>query len=420
MNYASAIIRWQARIHREWAGLALAALRSGNPAEAARITRKALTLARGSASPEATHSSSEKQILIIDRALPDPSLDSGSVRLVEIIRLLGEMGWSVTFIADTIPPAQSGKIVVGGVEFCVDSIGNLPRWLAAHRESLGAVWLSRFQTVLKHAPLIKALAPGVRILFDTVDLHFVRERRRLEIEGNPQANATAARIRRMEVGAASLADTTIVVSEIEGAALAGFAHDVKIAILGNIHVPLPRDRIPSSNHRSGLLFIGGTQHAPNRDALAWLACELFPAIRARLPDIELHVVGAIEDRELAQFSTHGIVFHGHVPNLEPYLSGCRVSVAPLRIGAGVKGKINTAMSHGIPVVATSIAIEGMHLTDGGDVLVGDDAESFAHAVARVYDDAEMWEHFSRAGALNVAEHYSPDLAKTALSKLLSQ
>ncbi len=78
---------------------------------------------------------------------------------------------------------------------------------------------------------------------------------------------------------------------------------------------------------------------------------------------------------------------GHVPDLTPYLTGCRLSVSPLRYGAGVKGKVNHAMSYGLPVVATTPSIEGMHLTPGVDVLVGDDPESFAEAIVRAYHDA---------------------------------
>ena len=92
---------------------------------------------------------------------------------------------------------------------------------------------------------------------------------------------------------------------------------------------------------------------------------------------------------------------GHVPDIEPYFSGCRVSIAPLRYGAGVKGKVNLAMSHGLPVVATTAAIEGMHLTDGDDVLVADDPRAFADAVRRAYDDEALWQRLSDGGRRNI-------------------
>ena len=93
----------------------------------------------------------------------------------------------------------------------------------------------------------------------------------------------------------------------------------------------------------------------------------------------------------------GLRVHGHVPDIEPFAAQCRIAIAPLRFGAGVKGKINLSMSHGQPVVATSCAVEGMHLTPGHDVLVADDAETFAGHVARLYNDAALWRSLAEAG-----------------------
>ena len=86
----------------------------------------------------------------------------------------------------------------------------------------------------------------------------------------------------------------------------------------------------------------------------------------------------------------GVHVHGHVPDLQPWLQRCRVSLAPLRYGAGVKGKVNQAMAHGLPVVATACAVEGMHLQDGSDVLVADTAEDFASAVPVSYTHLDVY------------------------------
>ncbi|WP_288126488.1 glycosyltransferase family 4 protein, partial [Thiomonas sp.] len=97
------------------------------------------------------------------------------------------------------------------------------------------------------------------------------------------------------------------------------------------------------------------------------------------------------------WSRDDVLLHGRVADLGPWLESCRLSIAPLRFGAGVKGKLNTAMAHGLPVVATSVAAEAMHLQDGRDVLLADDAESFAAAIVRVYADAELWGALSAGG-----------------------
>src|SRR3546814_1900450 len=92
------------------------------------------------------------------------------------------------------------------------------------------------------------------------------------------------------------------------------------------------------------------------------------------------------------------------------MDGCRVAVAPLRYGAGVKGKVNLSMAHGQPVVSTPCAVEGMHLRDGHDVLVADDAAAFADAVVRLHEDEALWTTLSRNGLDNVrSEEHTSEL-----------
>ena len=99
------------------------------------------------------------------------------------------------------------------------------------------------------------------------------------------------------------------------------------------------------------------------------------------------------------------------------MDGLRLAVAPLRYGAGVKGKVNLSMAHGQPVVATACAVEGMHLRDGDDVLVADDPEAFAEAVLRAYDDAALWQRLSDNGLRNVQAHFSLDAARDVVGEL---
>ena len=113
----------------------------------------------------------------------------------------------------------------------------------------------------------------------------------------------------------------------------------------------------------------------------------------------------------------GLDVVGFVPDLTPWFERCRVSVSPLRYGAGIKGKVNHAMSHGLPVVATRASIEGMHLAEGEEVLVADDADAFVDAVVRLYGDEVLWNRLSAAGIANVERHFSTDVAARGLERL---
>jgi len=112
------------------------------------------------------------------------------------------------------------------------------------------------------------------------------------------------------------------------------------------------------------------------------------------------------------------VIAGFVPDVAPFYNDARVSISPLRYGAGVKGKVNIAMQYGVPVVATSPSIEGMHLRAGIDVLRADDAEAFAEAMMRANTDAVLWETLRSNGLGNIDAHFSRATAELALRGLL--
>ena len=113
-----------------------------------------------------------------------------------------------------------------------------------------------------------------------------------------------------------------------------------------------------------------------------------------------------------------MLFHGFVESLEPWLDDCRLAVAPLRYGAGIKGKVNISMSRGQPVVATTCAVEGMFAEPGRDILVADTAEDFAREVIRLYRDEDLWNLVSASGLENVERYFSIDTARLGLQELL--
>src|SRR5690606_12577314 len=147
-----------------------------------------------------------------------------------------------------------------------------------------------------------------------------------------------------------------------------------VEVLSNLH-RIAGPGTPCAQRRA-LVFVGGFRHPPNVDAARWFADAVCPRVRLRLPDVRYHCIGgdvgaptgALADRD-------GITVLGHVPDIAPYMDGCRVALAPLRCGAGVKGKVTLSMPHGQSVVTPSCAIEGMQTRVVHDVLVADDADA---------------------------------------------
>ena len=225
------------------------------------------------------------------------------------------------------------------------------------------------------------------------------------------------------------------VSETERVALRSEARsdgrDVpEIVVVANAHEPQPRTTTPYKE-RNGLVFVGNFNHLPNRDAVIYFAKQVLPRLLrvARVrndPGFVFHVAGAnkIPPSILALNNTahDGIVrviVHGFVPSLRPLYSQMRISVAPLRWGAGVKGKVNTAHQLGVPVVCTSIAVDGMHAMHGEHVLLGDTPEDLAASVLDAYYNASLWRRLSSHGAKLLERHFSASRAAVGLLSAMS-
>ncbi len=361
----------------------------------------------------------QRQVLVIDALTPQPDRDSGSLRLVELMRLLIEEGAHVVFLPAIGKPdgAYTRALQALGVEcWHAPEAARLPAWLREHGPRFHAAMVSRHYVARECFPLLRRHAPQARLLFDTVDLHYLRERRAAELAGDAAALRAANRTRALELALINEADASLVVSAVERALLAQDAPAARVEILSNLHRPAPPG--PGFPSRRDLLFVGGFRHPPNVDAVQWFVEAVFPRLRAARPDIAFHCIGGDVPEAIARLGgVDGVHIHGHVPDLQPWLDGCRISVAPLRFGAGVKGKVNQAMAHGLPVVATGCAVEGMHLREGEDVLIADDAEAFALALLRLYDDEALWSRLAANGRANVARHFSADAARAVVRAL---
>ncbi len=362
----------------------------------------------------------KKRVLVIDATTPQPDHDSGSVRLVNILRLLLEEGCAVSFFADNraYVDAYSHALQQMGVEVLWHPFLSDPvRWFEDNGKYLDLVFVSRHYIASNYVELVRRHAPKARLAFDTVDLHYLREQRAAELAGSSEMARAAEKTRERELALIRASDVTLVVSPVEQELLAREAPGSRVDILSNVHAVFGRRR--GFAERRDIMFIGGYQHPPNVDAALWFAKEILPLVRAELPEVKFHLIGSKAPAEVrALGELPGVVFHGFVTDIEPFLDGCRLAVAPLRYGAGVKGKVNMSMSYGQPVVATPIAIEGMFAEAGRDVLVAEAPQDFAREVVRACRDEALWLSLSDHGLANVERHFSFESARAAIRRLL--
>jgi glycosyltransferase involved in cell wall biosynthesis len=294
---------------------------------------------------------------------------------------------------------------------------SIPHLLGTRGSEFDVVMLSRHYIAIKHIGTLRSFAPRALIVFDTVDLHFLREERLADLNASHAARIAAIAKRDEELALIRKAHVTLVVSTVEQELLNRLAPESRVMILSLIHEPLPGGKAFAD--REGLVFIGSFRHPPNVDGVLWYAADVLPRIRERLPGVKTYIIGSDPPPTIKSLADQDLVITGFVPDVTPYFTGCRVSVSPLRYGAGVKGKVNLAMSYGLPVVATTPSIEGMHLKPDDDVLVADDPEAFADAVARAYGDKALWTRLAEGGRENIRAHFSPDMARIALTQLLA-
>ena len=211
---------------------------------------------------------------------------------------------------------------------------------------------------------------------------------------------------------------TIVVSDVEQAELAREMPNARVTIISNIHEP--QEAVSSFENRSGILFVGGFQHPPNVDAVEYYANDIWPAVRAAIPDVETFIVGSRMPQNLKKWGEErGLTMVGFVEDLAPYYANCRLAIAPLRYGAGVKGKVNQALSYGLPVVGSAVSVEGMGLIHKKEVMVGDSPQDFVSAIVEAYSDEALWQKLSVNGAKSLEGRFTSDVAARALHAALA-
>jgi glycosyltransferase involved in cell wall biosynthesis len=383
------------------------------------LGRSALEAARDLALPAGR----SRNVLVVTVYLPRPDRASGDRRLFEMLALLARRHSVDLYCEDwsgqeSTTPEEDRAFVQSYREIGVRLINGRDRPLT--RLLLGRAYDScviEFWNVAEWAigPILQ-IQPWLKIVVDTVDVHYLREEAAAKLGLLDAAEVEANK--RRELATYRRADALMVVTPEDRDALGLCAPIPRRALIPNI-MPL-RPREVRSRDRE-LLFVGGFRHAPNADGIAWFVNEAWPSIRSACPDAKLTVVGSgppPEVQNLERFD--GVEVVGYVPRTEPYLDRAAVSIAPLRFGGGMKGKVNEAMGSGLPVVTTSFGAQGLGAVPGRDLIVADDAGSFARGVIELLQDPARAESMGRSGQELVRSLCSPEVVGPRLDGLIAE
>jgi GT2 family glycosyltransferase/glycosyltransferase involved in cell wall biosynthesis len=361
-----------------------------------------------------------KNVLVIDHHVPKADQDSGSLRIFQILKLLHQLGHRVTFIPDNLAniPPYTGELQKRGIEVVhYPYIKTVRDYLISHGSSFDAVVLSRCDFARKHIADVRLHAPQSRVIFDTVDLHYLREDSEARLTRDPEMRRKAKEKQQVEHELIEQADETWVVSPVEQQLLREKWPRKSVQLVSNI-VDVPGSKTPFALRRD-YLFIGGFQHRPNTDAILFFVQKIYPLVSEHLRDAKFYIIGGNPPPEIVASATERIIVAGLQRDVRPFFDSVRLSVAPLRFGAGVKGKINQSMAFGVPVVATSLAVEGMELNDHQDILLANEPEDFARALIQLYESEKLWTRLSDNGISKTRALYSVDAARKKLELLFS-
>ncbi len=361
-------------------------------------------------------------ILMIDDKVPEYDRHAGALTIFQYVKLLRGLDFRIVYCPADLTPRQpyTGALQEIGVEVLYAPV-ELTGWLAAHGRRLTAVWTARPDVSANLLDLIRA-STKARILYYPHDLHYLREMRRYQLEGDLWALEESNRLRKLELAIFRSVDCVMTPSAEEAKVIRQEVPEATVCVVppylypGRSAASVNQERFAE---RRDVLFIGGFKHPPNVDAALWLAEEIMPLVWRDAPDARLILLGdAPTDEVIALGHDERVEVTGYVPELAPYFDRARVSISPLRYGAGVKGKIVSSLQAGIPVVTTAVGNEGIALADGVEVLLGETSQDLAGAVSRLLRDPALCASLSAAGVDVIRQRFSEDVARKVMQSVL--
>ena len=375
---------------------------------------------------------SEKGMLVVADMLPLFDFHSGSLRLKTLIGMLTSQGWDVTFgsilAEESLPDILKNPEKLKYYETALENEGvktiiygelSINKYLERLQKKPKWVFLSFPSVASRIIPAVRMNCPSTKIIYDMVDFHYLRLKRWAEIQQDESLMIEAEKMADLEFACVNNSDITIAISEVEKCSVLSYVNAKNIQVLPNVF-EIPKVKSNLIADREGIVFIGGFWHPPNEDAIIWFVNEVWPIIRKKRPDVSLSIVGSNPTKDVVDLGkVDGVKVFGFVLDLAPILYSHRLAIAPLRYGAGMKGKVGQSLAYGLPLVTTSVGAEGMDLVNGEDVFIADNKFIFAKYVIKLIDDDELWQKFSKNGIEFIKANLSPEVIQERLRAILN-
>ena len=362
------------------------------------------------------------KVLVVDYRIPKYDVSAGERATWGILMDMKALGYNVSFMPsnmyyDTEYAEQLKKKGIEVVTSC-DGCYTPNDFIAQHGAEFGLFYLIRFDVAEEILSTIRQAAPKSSVFFHAPDVYFLRESREAELLHDEQRLKQAMETKERELDIMRRVDLTVVISENERKLLRKYLPDAPMGVFPGLYAPIVEEPAPFAI-RKDIFFLGGFAHRPNVDAALWFSQEIWPLIHARLPEASFHIIGSEAPGKIkALGSIPGVVVDGFVKDLDPLLNSIRLGVAPLRFGAGIKGKVAMTFGSGVPCICTEIAAEGMGLKDGVHTFIANEPQAFADAVVKAYTDETVWTRMSVESREQVRRLFSEEANRHRLTSLL--
>lgn len=346
------------------------------------------------------------RVLFIDYATPREDRDAGSYAARREIELVQSLGYKVTFLPQNLAHLGSytDELQASGVEVIVAPFYlSLAEFLERRAAEFDAVYITRYYVAQDAIDHIRTHAPKAKILFNNADLHFLRELRAAISTDDPSRLAAMRQVREQELEMMKAADLVLSYNEVEHAVIASHTDGQVRVMTCPWVVDIPQS-VPPLEGRRGISFLGSFKHHPNAEGVTWFCRSIMPLVEKA--GAHLTIYGAGMDDEIKALASDTVEPVGFVENIADAYDHHRVFVAPLLSGAGIKGKVLSAIAHGIPTVLTPVAAEGIGLRHGHDCLIAETPEAWAQAITRLMEDDALWTALSTAARAYAAERFS--------------
>ena len=364
-------------------------------------------------------------LLIIGQTFPEPTTTAAGGRMLQLIEMFTSHGYGITFASSASSSEKS---------FNLNSIGVTTQQIAINDSSFDdfvrqlnptLVLFDRFITEEQFAWRVTQSCPKALKILDTEDLHFLRKARQQALKDATDvkdANLFTETAKR-EIASILRCDLSLIISEFEMKLLADtFAVSKEILY----YLPFMVTKLPDSSNfpefeqRTNFMTIGNLLHGPNVDSVLYLKKEIWPLIKKQLPQAQLYIYGNYAPQHILELHNQkqGFYIMGWADSVAHVMQKARVCLAPLRFGAGLKGKLLDAMLYGTPGITTSIGAEGMY----GDLpipgVIADTPERFAELSVAIYSDKIKWQQNAQRGVEIIKARYNGKaIAKDFMTRL---